>query len=70
MAEGRGGVEIKSMIDLELGKRDMVRYVQDTRAVREMGRSLSDHHVVLCKGRLVGAWIKRMEVVGARSIRI
>ena len=35
-----------------------------------MGRGLSDHHVVLCKVRLVGAWIKRREVVvGVRRIR-
>ena len=38
--------------------------------VREMGRGLSDHYVVLCKVRLIGAWIKRREtVVGARKIR-
>ena len=37
---------------------------------RGRGHSLSDHHVVLCKIRLVGAWIKRREVViGARRIR-
>ena len=35
-----------------------------------MGRGLSDHYVVLCNVRLVGAWIKRREVVvGARKIR-
>ena len=35
-----------------------------------MGRDLSDHYVVLCKVRLVGAWIKRREVVvEARRIR-
>ena len=40
------------------------------RAVRGMGRNLSDHCVVLCKVRLIGAWIKRREaVVGARRIR-
>ena len=61
---------VKSMTDLLLMKRDMLHYVQDVRAVRGMGRGLSDHHVVLCKVRLVGAWIKRREVeVGARSIR-
>ena len=49
-------------------KRDMLQYVQD---VRGMGSGLSDHYVVLCKVRLVGAWIKRREVVvGARRIRI
>ena len=54
VARGQGGVEIKSMIDLVL-KRDMLRYVQDVRVVRGMGRDLSDHYVVLCKVRLVGA---------------
>ena len=35
-----------------------------------MGRGLSDHHIVLCKVRLVRAWRKRREVVvGARRIR-
>ena len=43
------------MIDLVLAKKDMLRYVQDVRAERGMGRGLSDHHVVLCKVRLVGA---------------
>ena len=48
----------------------MLQYVQDVRVVRGMGRGFSDHHVVLCKVRLVGAWIKRREVlVGARRIR-
>ena len=55
------------MIDLVLVKKDMLRYVQD---VRGMGRGFSDHYVLLCKVRLVGAWIKRTEVVvGARRIR-
>ena len=47
MASGRDGVEIKSMIDLVLIKRDMLRYAQDVRAVRGMGCGLSDHHGVL-----------------------
>ena len=35
-----------------------------------MGRGLSDHHVVLYKVKLVGAWIKRREVVnGVRRSR-
>ena len=38
--------------------------------MKGMGCSLSDHHVILCKVRLVGAWIKRREVVvGARKIK-
>ena len=70
VARGRDGVEIKSMIDLVLVKRNMLRYVQDVRAVRGMGRGLSGHYVVLSKVRLVGAWIKRREgMVGARRIR-
>ena len=39
------------MIDLVLVKKDMLRYMQDIRAVRGMGQGLSDHHVVLCKIR-------------------
>ena len=36
-----------------------------------MGQGLSDHHAVLCKFRLVGAWIKRREVVdGAWSEKL
>ena len=58
------------MINLELVNKDMLRYVQDVRAVRGMGRGLSDHHVVLCKVKLLRAWIKRREVViGAKRIR-
>ena len=58
------------MIDLVLVKKDMLRYVQDMRAVRGMGHGLSDHCIVLCKVRLVGVWIKRREVVvGAKRIR-
>ena len=47
------------MIDLVLVEKDMLRYVQDVRALKGMGQGLSDHHVVLCKFRLVGAGIKR-----------
>ena len=38
-------------------------FVQDGRAVRGMGRGISDHHVVLCKVRLEETWIKRREIV-------
>ena len=48
------------MIDLMLVK-DMLQYVQDVRVVRGMGIGLSNHYIVLCKVRLVGAWIKRRE---------
>ena len=63
-------MEVKSTIDLVLVKRDMLHFEQDVRAVRGMGRGISYHHVVLCKVRLVGTWIKRREVVDrARRIR-
>ena len=69
VAMGQDGVQVKSMIDLVLVKKDMLRLVQDVRAVRGMGRSISDLDVVLCKIWLVGAQIMRREVVdGARSI--
>ena len=67
VAKGQGGVETKSMIDMVLVKRDMLRYVQDVREVGGMGRDLSDHYVVLYKVRLVGAWIKRREVLVVKS---
>ena len=51
VVRGRDGVEIKSMIDLVLVRRDMIQYVEDVRAVREMVRCLSDRYVVLCKVR-------------------
>ena len=35
-----------------------------------MGQGFPNHHVVLCKVRLLRSWIKRREVVvGARGIR-
>ena len=47
-----------------------MNFVQDVRAVREMGRRLSGHHVVLCKIKVLGTWIKRRGVVDrARRIR-
>ena len=67
---GLDRVELKSMIDLVLLKKDMLRYVQDARMVRGMGRGFSDNHAILFKTRLVNAWINRREVVyGARGIR-
>ena len=60
-------MRIKNIIDLVMVKKNMMRYLQ---AVRRIERGLSDHHVVLCKVRLVGGWNKRREVeVGARRIR-
>ena len=70
VARDQDGVEAKNMIDLLLMKKDMLRYVQDMRTVRGMGRGLSNHLAVLCKVSLVGSWIKRREVVvEARRIR-
>ena len=51
------------MMDLVLVKKDMLRFVQDVRGMRRMVRDLSDNHIVLCKVRLVGVWIKSREVV-------
>ena len=59
VARGQDGLEVRSIIDLVLVKKDMLPYLQDMRAVRGMGGGLSNHHVVLCKVRLVGAWLKR-----------
>ena len=37
VARGQDGVEVKSMIDLVLVKKDLLHYVQEMRAVRGMG---------------------------------
>ena len=67
VARGQDVVEVNSMIDLVLVKKDMLCIVQD---VIGMGQGISNCHVVLCKVRLVGTWIKRRELVdGARRIR-
>ena len=63
VARGQDGAKVKSMINLVLVKKVMLCYVEDVRAVRGMGRSLLDHHFVLCKVRLVGTMINRREVV-------
>ena len=69
LAKDQDGVEVISLIDMVLMKKDMLCYLQDVRAVGGMGRGLSDNHL-LCKVRLVDTWTKRREVVtGARRIR-
>ena len=52
MARDQDGVRIIRMIDLVLVKKYILCYVHDVRAVGEMGRELSDYHVVLYKVRL------------------
>ena len=47
-------VEVKSMM-LVLVKNYMLRYVEDVRSVRGMGRALSNYYVVLCEFMLVVA---------------
>ena len=59
-------MEIKCTIDLVLVKKDMLHFVQDVRAVRGMGRGISDHHVVLCEVRLEE---RRVLMDGSRRIR-
>ena len=51
------------MIYLVLVKKDMLQYVLNGRAVRGRERVFSDHHVDMCKVRLIRAWIKRREMV-------
>ena len=53
VAKVQDGVEVKNMIDLVLVKKDMLRFVQDVKAVRGKGRGILDHYVVLCKVRFV-----------------
>ena len=58
VVRGQDVMEVRSMVDLVLVNRDVLRYAHYVRVVRGMGRGLSDHHVILCEVRLVGAWIK------------
>ena len=58
MARSQDGVEVISMIDIILMKKDMPRCLQDLRSLRGMGGGLSNHQDVLCKVRVVGTWIK------------
>ena len=44
VAKGQDGVEVRSMIDLVLVKKDMLHNVQD---VKGMGHGLTDQHVVV-----------------------
>ena len=46
VARDQDRVDIKSMIDIVLMKRDRLCYVQDVRAVRGIGQGLSDHIVL------------------------
>ena len=47
---GRKRKEIKSIVDLMLIKRDVLKYVHDVKTVREMGQGVWDCLVVLCTG--------------------
>ena len=54
----------------QLGMECLEDFDAAERVVRGMERGLLDHHVVLRKARIVGAWIKKREVViGARRIK-
>ena len=58
----RDGLEVKSLIDLVLVKKEMQKYVLDVKAVRGLGMGISDHYIVLCKIRLVGTWMEKKEI--------
>ena len=47
VTRGQDGVEVKSMINLVLVKKDMLPYMQDMKAVGGMGRGLTYQHVGL-----------------------
>src|SRR5678815_5157894 len=47
------------MTDFVFVKKEMLKYVLDVKSVRGLGMGLSDHYVVLCKIKLVGAWTER-----------
>ena len=47
VARGKDGLEVKSMIDVVLVKKAMLRYGQDVKTGRGMGRGLTDHYILL-----------------------
>ena len=49
--------KMERMIDLVMVKKTMLHYVQDVRAVRGMGRGLSNHRVLVRKVRFRSTWI-------------
>ena len=70
--QGQDVVEVKSMIDLVLVKKDMLCFVHDVSTVRGVGRGISDHHVVLRKVKSVGTCIKGRDLedkVGRLEVR-
>ena len=70
MTRVQAEVEVMSLTGLVLVTKDMLRYVQHVKAIRGIERGLLDHHVVLCKVRLVATLIKRREVVNeVRRVR-
>jgi hypothetical protein len=66
VGKDRDGAEVKSMIDVVLVKKEMLKYVMDVKSVRGLGMGISDHYIVLCKIKFVGAWmgkkVRRVEV--------
>ena len=58
----RGGTECRSLIDLVLVKKDMLRDIVDVKALRGLNGGVSDHMIVLCKLKLIGAWVKKREL--------
>ena len=54
VAKSQNGVEVIDMTNLVFVKKNMLPYVKDVRAVRERGRGISDHPVILvmAQGRL------------------
>ena len=61
MGTDRNGNEVKSLIDMVLVKKEMLKFVMDVKAVRGLGMGISDHYIVLCKIVFVGAWMERKE---------
>ena len=56
VARGQDGLEVRSIIDLVLVKKDMLPYLQDMRAVRGMGGSLSNYQITMLYCVKLGWW--------------
>ena len=70
VARGQDRVEVMSLIDVVLVKKDLLHYVQNMRVVRGMGHEVS--HIILLYCVKLGWWVlglRREMVTGVGRIR-
>ena len=68
VVRNQDGLEVMSMIDWVLVKRNMLKYKHDVKKVWGMGWGISDYYLTMRKVRLVDTWIKRKKMNRAQRI--